>query len=61
MYFYLRPIVVMYMTDGGTLRVDRNTYLSQSVALVMAIAMLVFGIFSTPLYDFVRNSVVNSL
>jgi len=60
-YFYLRPIVVMYMNEGGTLRVDRNTYLSQSVALVMALAMLVFGICSTPLYDFVRNSVVNSL
>ncbi len=60
-YFYLRPIVMMYMTEGGTLKVDRNSYLSQAVALVMAIAMLVFGIFSTPLYDFVRNSVVNSL
>jgi len=60
-YFYLRPIVMMYMTDGGTIKVDRNTYLSQSVALVMAIAMLVFGVFSTPLYDFVRNAVMNSL
>lgn len=60
-YFYLRPIVVMYMTEGGTLRADRSTYLSQSVALVMAMAMLVFGVFSTPLYTFVKNSVFNSL
>jgi NADH-quinone oxidoreductase subunit N len=60
-YFYLRPIVLMYMSEGGQVTVDRNTYLSQSVALVMAMAVLIFGIFSSPLYSFVRNSVLNSL
>ena len=60
-YFYLRPIVVMYMTEGGSLRIDRDTYLSQAVALVMALAMIVFGVFSSPLYDFVRVSVFSSL
>lgn len=60
-YFYLRPVVVMYMTEGGMLKAERNSYLSQSVALVMAVAMVVFGIFSSPLYNFVRNSVFNSL
>jgi NADH-quinone oxidoreductase subunit N len=60
-YFYLRPIVLMYMSEGSTLRIDKTTYLSQSVALVMAMAMLLFGVFSTPLYNFVRNSVINSL
>jgi len=60
-YFYLRPIVIMYMTEGGTLRTERNSHLSQSVALVMPFAMLVFGVFSSPLYTFVKNSVMNSL
>lgn len=60
-YFYLRPIVLMYMADGGTVKVDKSTYLSQSVALVMALSMLIFGLFSSPLYNFVRSSVLNSL
>ncbi len=60
-YFYLRPIVTMYMNDGGTLRVNSQTYLTQSVALVMALAMIIFGIFSYPLFSFVKNAVFYSL
>lgn len=60
-YFYLRPIVVMYMMEGSITPINKNSYLSQSVALVMAMAMIVFGILASPLYAFVKSSVVNSL
>ncbi len=60
-YFYLRPIVTMYMYDGGTLRPSKQAYLTQSVSLVMAVVMILFGIFSYPLYSFVKNAVFYSL
>jgi NADH-quinone oxidoreductase subunit N len=60
-YFYLRPIVTMYMYDGGTLRPTKQAYLTQSVSLVMAVVMILFGIFSYPLYSFVKNAVFYSL
>ncbi|MBY0314157.1 MAG: NADH-quinone oxidoreductase subunit N [Bdellovibrionales bacterium] len=60
-YFYLRPIVLMYMTSGGSAAVSRDTYLSQSIALVMAISLIIFGIFSSPIYNFVKSSVFRSL
>ena len=49
-YFYLRPIVVMYMSEGGVAKPNEDAYLTHSVALVMALAMLVFGVASSPLY-----------
>lgn len=60
-YFYLRPIVLMYMTSGGSANVSRESYLTQSIAMVMAIALFGFGIFSSPIYHFVKNSVFKSL
>lgn len=59
-YFYLRPIVVMYMMEGSITPINKNSYLTQSVALVMAMAMIVFGILASPLYAFVKSSVVSS-
>jgi NADH-quinone oxidoreductase subunit N len=60
-YFYLRPIVVMYMSEGSITPINKNSYLTQSVALVMAIAMVVLGVLASPLYMFVKNSVFRSL
>ncbi|MCC6137109.1 MAG: hypothetical protein IT287_00630 [Bdellovibrionaceae bacterium] len=60
-YFYLRPIVVMYMMEGSITPINKNSYLSQSVALVMAMAMIVFGVLASPLYAFVKNSVFTSM
>ena len=60
-YFYLRPIVLMYMTDGAALPINKESYLSQSVALVMAVAMIVFGVLASPLYTFVKWSVFRSM
>lgn len=60
-YFYLRPIVTMYMSDGGTIKASPSAYLTQSVALVMALVMVIFGIFSYPLFSFVKNAVFYSL
>ncbi|MBY0385134.1 hypothetical protein K2X05_08245, partial [bacterium] len=60
-YFYLRPIVTMYMRDGGTLRVSSRVYLTQSVSLVLAIVMILFGVFSNALFLFVKNAVFFSM
>lgn len=60
-YFYLRPIVVMYMMEGSITPINKNSYLTQSVALVMAMAMIIFGILASPLYAFVKSSVVSSM
>lgn len=60
-YFYLRPIVVMYMMEGSITPINKNTYLSQSVAVVMAMAMIVFGVLAAPLYAFVKSSVFTSM
>ena len=60
-YFYLRPIVVMYMTEGAITPLNKHSYLTQSVALVMAFAMIAFGVLASPLYAFVKNSVFQSL
>lgn len=60
-YFYLRPIVLMYMTEGASLQINKDSYLSQSVALVMAIAMIAFGVLASPLYSFVKWSVFRSM
>jgi NADH-quinone oxidoreductase subunit N len=60
-YFYLRPIVTMYMSEGGTLIASNKAYLTQAIALVMALTMILFGVFSSPLFSFVRNAVFYSL
>ena len=60
-YFYLRPIVTMYMREGGTLRVSTHAYLTQSVSLVLAIVMILFGVFSNALFLFVKNAVFYSM
>jgi hypothetical protein len=49
------------MSEGGTLAASNKTYLTQAIALVMAITMIFFGIFSSPLFSFVRNAVFYSL
>lgn len=60
-YFYLRPIVTMYMMEGAITPMNRNSYLSQSVALVMAMAMVFLGFMASPLYSFVKGSVFSSM
>ncbi len=60
-YFYLRPIVTMYMHEGGTMTVSSSAYLTQAIALVMALVMIIFGIFSAPLFKFVQTAVSYSL
>lgn len=60
-YFYLRPIVTMYMRDGGTLRVSSLAYLTQSISLVLALVMILFGVFSNALFLFVKNAVFYSM
>lgn len=58
-YYYLRPIVMMYMTEPET-EIELNTgALSRATLLTMALLTLVIGVVSSPLFDFVRASVLN--
>ncbi len=56
-YYYLRPIVYMYMTEGGMAQVQPYKYVSQIIVGFCAIVTLVAGIFSNPFYDWIRQSV----
>ena len=59
-YYYLRPIVYMYMTEAGTepLNAPIGRQFSRMAVLVCAVAVLVTGLFSNPFYDLIRKSIV---
>ena len=59
-YYYLRPIVKMYMEDGES-RVTNPEVSSSMVAVsIMAVLVLATGLATEPVYDFVLTA-VNSL
>jgi len=61
LYYYLRPIVVMYMGDGEPVAQNPKAFFSRSLVYLSAIAVTVLGIFSSKIFDFVQNSVGVSL
>lgn len=56
-YYYLRPIVYMYMTEGEPLQAPAGRQLSKIVVTVCAILVVVVGLISNPVYDAIRKSV----
>jgi len=50
-YYYLRPIMQMYMRDELGVEVAKERYLSVGAVSLTAIAVVLVGIFSGPLYD----------
>lgn len=60
-YYYLRPVVAMYMYEVDEKIEVRSSPLTRMTLVVMAIATLVFGVASSPIFQFVREIVLNRL
>lgn len=60
-YYYLRPVVAMYMMDAtGAIELNGGA-LSRLALIVTAIMTVVIGLASSPLFEIVRSSVLNRL
>ncbi len=55
-YYYLRPIVMMYMKPGDADVADHSLHATMVTVFVSALFVLVMGIFSGPLYELVEKS-----
>ena len=58
-YYYLRPIVMMYMSDEQPSEVLGQHMLTRITVVATAIFIVVMGIFSSPMLKAVQRSVVN--
>ena len=59
-YYYLRPIVKMYMEDGESRVTNQDVSSSMVAVSIMAVLVVVTGLATEPVYDFVLTA-VNSL
>ena len=57
--YYLRPIVMMYMSDGEPAEVMKSHMLTRAAVVFSAILIVALGIFSSPLLKIVQRSVLN--
>jgi NADH-quinone oxidoreductase subunit N len=55
-YYYLRPIVLMYMKEEAGVSVATHYKLSHVTVTLMAAFVLLFGLFTSPVYDYVSNA-----
>ncbi len=55
-YYYLRPIVTMYMKEGEANITTEKRYASTVLVIASAIFLLVVGVFSGPLFSMIENS-----
>ena len=55
-YYYLRPIVVMYMKDGESYETGLGMGATRVAVLVSAVLVVLLGIFSGPLYSVVEKA-----
>jgi NADH-quinone oxidoreductase subunit N len=58
-YYYLYPVVKMYMSDEEPAEVMGNHMLTRFIVAATAILIVVMGIFSSPVLKAVQRSVVN--
>ena len=58
-YYYLRPVVAMYMAESSDRSELRPAALSRMTLVLMAILTVVFGIASSPVLEFVSETVLN--
>jgi NADH-quinone oxidoreductase subunit N len=58
-YYYLRPIVKMYMEDGGTAAVSTQTRSSLFAVGVLATLVILVGLATEPVYRFVTAAALN--
>lgn len=55
-YYYLRPVVMMYMKSGDADIADHSLHATMVTVFVSALFIVVIGIFSGPLYELVEKS-----
>ena len=55
-YYYLRPIVVMYMRPGDADVANNSWHATTFLAVLLALLILVVGIFSGPLFEMIEKS-----
>ncbi len=55
-YYYLRPIVVMYMRPGDADVANNSWHATTFLAVLSAVLILVVGIFSGPLFEMIEKS-----
>jgi NADH-quinone oxidoreductase subunit N len=58
-YYYLRPIVVMYMSEDESSEVITAQFLTRGTVVVTAVLIVVLGILASPLLKMVQHSVAN--
>lgn len=57
-YYYLRPIVMMYMREGDCDIADEGSYATTVLIVVAAILILTLGLASGPLFSMIERSLV---
>lgn len=55
-YYYLRPIVMMYMRDGDCDVADEHSYATVVMVVVAAVLVLILGLASGPLFQMIEKS-----
>jgi NADH-quinone oxidoreductase subunit N len=55
-YFYLRPIVVMYMKEGNCDTAENNSYGTTFVVCMLALLIIVLGVVSGPIFNMIEKS-----
>jgi NADH-quinone oxidoreductase subunit N len=55
-YYYLRPIVLMYMVEGEGVDPIEDSQMSQVAVLFAAVLVVLFGIYSSPVLSAVQRS-----
>ncbi len=57
-YYYLRPIVVMYMKEGDAEIAGHSLNATTVTAVIMAVAIILMGFISGPIFTAVENSLL---
>jgi NADH-quinone oxidoreductase subunit N len=55
-YYYLRPIVVMYMRDEGELKPVHSRPMTQATIVALAVLVVVLGLVPSPIFEMVSSS-----
>ena len=58
-YYYLRPVVLMYMSEGPSIELLKGLRGSKAVVWVSVILIIMVGLISSPMYYLVEKSVRN--
>ena len=58
-YYYLRPIVMMYMTDEPGAEIAASHIMTRATVVLSAIAVIAMGLASAPVLRAAQRAVIN--